>query len=106
MSALPSTGQTRARVIHVNTLSAGGETVHDVKVRLLPREDGVKPIVLRVRDELCSRPLRAGDRLRLTMQVGQVADVEMLEPRKRNDGAGDGDGRDDKAGEQDREPLV
>ena len=81
MSTLPSTGHARARIIQVNTLSAGGETVHDVKVRLLPREEGARPLVLRVRDELCPRPLRTGDRVRLTMQVGQVAGVEMLRPR-------------------------
>jgi hypothetical protein len=85
----------RARIIQVNTLSAGGETVHDVKVRLLPREEGAKPMVLRVRDELCARPLRAGDRVRFTMQVGQVAGVEMLEPRKHRDGdSGESDGAD------------
>jgi hypothetical protein len=97
MSSLPSTGQTRARIIQVNTLSAGGETVHDVKVRLLPRENGVKPVVLRVRDELCPRPLRTGDRVRLTMQVGQVAGVEMLKPRAGRD-TDEGDDRSDDAG--------
>jgi len=85
MTELPSTGFARARIIQVNTLSTGGETVHDVKVRLLPRQEGVKPMLVRVRDEICPRPLRAGDRVRLTMQVGQVAGVEMLKPRKGTD---------------------
>jgi hypothetical protein len=82
---MPTTGLARARIIQVNTLSADGQTVHDVKVRMLPREEGAKPVLLRVRHELCPRPLRAGDRIRLTMQAGEVAGIEILPPRRRPD---------------------
>lgn len=86
---LPATGQVRIRVLQVNTLTRG-ETVHDIKARVLPRrDDKAQPVRLTIRDELCPRPPMVGDRLRLTMQVGSVAGVEMLKPRKATENAAD-----------------
>lgn len=78
---IPATGPVRVRILQVNTLTQG-ELVHDVKVRVIPRIDGDRPTMLRIRDEVCPRPPRAGDRMRLIMQVGQVAGVEMLKPKR------------------------
>lgn len=80
-ASIPSSGQVRVRVLQVNSLTRG-EVVHDVKARLLPREDGVKPIQVSIRDEICPKPPMAGDRLKLTMQAGTVAGVELLKPKK------------------------
>ncbi len=74
---VPATGLVKVRVLQVNTLTQG-EVLHDVKARVLPRRESNRPVMLRIRDELCPRPPRAGDRLRLTMQLGQVAGVEVL----------------------------
>jgi hypothetical protein len=65
--------------------------MHDIRVRLLPRKEDDKPLVLPVRDELCERPPRVGDRLNLTMMAGLVAGVEFLKPRnaQANEGSPD-----------------
>lgn len=77
---IPATGLIRVRVLQVNTLSRG-ELVHDIRARVLPREQHAKPVTFTIRDDLCSGGgPRVGDRLRLTMQLGQVAGVERLKP--------------------------
>ena len=78
---LPATGLVKVRILQVNTLTQG-EVIHDVKARVLPRGESRKPVMLRIRDELCPRPPQVGDRWRLTMQLGQVAGVEALKARK------------------------
>ena len=88
---VPTTGHIKVRVLEVNTLTQG-ELVHDVKARVLPRGESRRPVMLRLRDEICPRPPRAGDRLRLTMQLGEVAGVEVLKPPAREDADSDGDG--------------
>ena len=84
----PATGKIRVRVMQVNSNMAQGTLMHDIKVRLLPRQDDDKPLVLPVRDELCQRPPRVADRLSLTMMAGLVAGVEFLKPRKDRSPAG------------------
>lgn len=89
--SLPATGPVKVRILQVNTLTQG-EVVHDVKARVLPRGESNRPVMLRIRDEICPRPPRVGDRLRLTMQLGQVAGVEALKAKPRDDDdANDGD---------------
>jgi hypothetical protein len=76
-TTLPNTGIVRVRVLQVNTLSRG-EAMHDLKVRILPRDEASKPVHVSVRDEVCPRPPVSGDRLKLTMQAGTVAGVELM----------------------------
>ena len=91
---VPATGHVKVRILQVNTLTQG-EVVHDVKARVLPRGESKRPVMLRLRDEICPRPPRAGDRLRLTMQLGQVAGVELLKAAAREEADSDGDGSGD-----------
>ena len=87
---IPATGHVKIRVLQVNTLTQG-EVVHDVKARILPRGESRKPVMLRFRDEICPRPPRAGDRMRLTMQLGEVAGVEVLKAPAGDKGDSDGE---------------
>lgn len=74
---IPNTGLVRVRVLQVNTLNKG-EVTHDLKVRVLPRDANAKPVSLSIRDEICPRSPVSGDRLKLTMQAGTVAGVELM----------------------------
>lgn len=82
--SLPATGLVKVRILQVNTLTQG-EVIHDVKARVLPRGESNRPVMLRIRDEICPRPPKVGDRLRLTMQLGQVAGVEALKSKPKGD---------------------
>lgn len=79
---IPNTGLVRVRVLQVNTLSKG-EVMHDLKVRVLPRDPDAKPTLLSIRDEICPRAPVSGDRLKLTMQAGAVAGVEVMASHQR-----------------------
>lgn len=88
---IPATGLIRVRVLQVNTVTRG-ETVHDVKARVLPRNEHAKPAQFTIRDELCDGGgIKVGDRLRLTLQLGQVAGVQRMKPGRKQDEADDAD---------------
>ena len=79
---VPATGLVRVRVLQVNTLMRG-EMVHEIKARVMPRDEHTQPMHFTIRDELCSGGPKVGDRLRLTLQLGEVAGVEIM-PRGRS----------------------